>query len=168
MFQLVLFVSLLSSCFAAPSSDLAHLMKEPPSVGITASELALSMMPITSIMKSESTSTIALQQTRLTGYIQLAGYTDSNCRTLSEATNTILNECNYDIGTGTNNYFSNFATATEVTYRTYSDFECKDLVKIQSIPIVARTCYPYNGKYYYLTYGTTKATSSVNPTVYLK
>ena len=166
MFQLVLFVSCLSSCFAAPSSDLAHLMKEPPSIGITASELALSMMPIASIMKSESTSTIALQQTRLTGYIQAAGYTDSNCRTLFDATNTILNECGYD--PGTKEYFSNLATATEATYRTYSDFECKDLVKIQSIPIVARTCFPYNGKYYYLTYGTTKATSSINPTVYFK
>ena len=166
MFHLVLFVSVMSSCFAAPSSDLAHLMKEPPSVGITASELALSMMPITSIMKSESTSTIALQQTRLTGYIQAAGYTDSNCRTLFDATNTILNECGYD--PGTKEYFSNLATATEATYRTYSDFECKDLVKIQSIPIVARTCFPYNGKYYYLTYGTTKATSSINPTVYFK
>lgn len=166
MFQLVLFVSLLSSCFAAPSSDLAHLMKEPPSVGITASELALSMMPITSIMKSESTSTIALQQTRLTGYIQLAVYTDSNCRTLSEALNTLLNECYYDPSQEL--YFSNLATATEVTYRTYSDVECKDLVKIQSIQIVGPSCFPYNGKYYYLAYGTTKATSSVNPTVYFK
>jgi hypothetical protein len=166
MFQLVIFVSLLSSCFAAPSSDLAHLMKEPPSVGITASELALSLMPITSIMKSESTSTIALQQTRLIGYIQVAGYTDSNCRTLSDATNTILNECGYD--PGFQEYFSNFATATEVTFRSYSDSECKTLVKIQSIPIVARTCLPYDGKYFYLTYGTTKAVSSINPTVYFK
>jgi hypothetical protein len=166
MFQLVLFVSLLSTCFAAPSSDLAHLMKELPSVGITASELALSMMPITSIMKSESTSTIALQQTRLTGYIQLAEYTDSNCRTLSDALNTILNECYYD--PGQEQYYSNFATATEVTFRSYSDFECKTLVKIQSIPIVARTCFPSDGKYFYLTYGTTKAVSSINPTVYFK
>lgn len=166
MFQLVLFVSVLSSCFAAPSSDLAHLMKELPSVGITASELALSMMPITSIMKSESTSTIALQQTRLTGYIQLAVYTDSNCRTLSEALSTLLNECYYDPGQEL--YVSNFATATEVTFRSYSDLECKTLIKIQSIPIVAPACYPYNGKYIIQIYGTTKATSSINPTVYLK
>ena len=167
MFQLLLFVSLLSSCFAAPSSDLAHLMKEPPSVGITASELALSMMPITSIMKSESTSTIALQQTRLIGYIQTAQYTDSNCRTLSEGLNTLLNECYYD--SSQELYVSNFATATEVTFRSFSDFECKTLIKIKSAPIGAPTCTLYtDGKYYLLTYGTTKAISSINPTVYLK
>jgi hypothetical protein len=167
MFHLVLFVSLLSTCFAAPSSDLAHFMKELPSLGITASELALSMMPITSIMKSESTSTIALQQTRLTGYIQTAQYTDSNCRTLSEGLNTLLNGCYYDPSQEL--YYSNFATATEVTFRSYSDFECKTLVKIQSIPIVAPRCTLYtNGKYYVNTVGTTKAISSINPTVYLK
>jgi hypothetical protein len=166
MFQLVFFVSLLSSCFAAPSSDLAHLMKELPSVGITASELALSMMPITSIMKSESTSTIALQQTRLVGYFQLAAYSDSNCRTLIVATNTILNQCFYD--SDEKRYASNFATATEFTSRSYSDFECKTLLTIVTIPIGAPTCFPLNGNYFFYTFGTTKATSSINPTVYLK
>jgi hypothetical protein len=166
MFSLFVVISLMSTCFAASSSDLAHLINEPPSVEITAAELALSTMPINSITKSDSTSTISLQETRLVGYLKLATYSDSGCKTLTGSTNTHLNECGYDLNL--KGYASNYATASEVTFRTYSDYECKTLLTIQTYPNSAPSCSFVNGQYGILTIGPTKETLSTNPTVYIK
>ena len=165
MFNLLVAILLLRD--AAASAYDQHQMKDGHSSAFK-SQIRAIMSELTSEVNtstnrtiySKSSSTIALGEDLLEGYLNLAAFTDTSCTALSYAEIIPLNNCY----TFASTYYMFTATSTAYSASSYNDAKCQTITKTVGPYIYSSTCTSSAKKFI----STTTQISSTTPVVFQK